>query len=149
MTDPGWLTARVSWFGWSLSRRRTCRRSRSPRSTSLRRPSVHHVALPGSPRRQRPREPGTRLRSCDDSLLDTGRRSGDRLMALGAKKEGPGQRLLGFTLMTTNTAASSPVRGRPVATSHAEIEQAAFRLYAERGFEGTTIEAIAAAVGVG
>jgi len=70
-------------------------------------------------------------------------------MALRAKKEGSGQRLLDLTVMTTNTAAASPVRGRPVATSHADIEQAAFRLYAERGFEGTTIEAIAAAVGVG
>src|SRR5690349_24842215 len=74
-----------------------------------------------------------------------GLRSGDRLMALRAKKEGSGQRLLDLTVMTTNTAAASPVRGRPVATSHADIEQAAFRLYAERGFEGTTIEAIAAA----
>jgi mycofactocin system transcriptional regulator len=34
-------------------------------------------------------------------------------------------------------------------TSHAEIEQAAFDLFAERGFEGTTIEAIARKVGVG
>lgn len=39
--------------------------------------------------------------------------------------------------------------GRPEATSHAEIEQAAFRLFAERGFEGTTLDAIAAEVGVG
>ncbi|MGC7101436.1 mycofactocin system transcriptional regulator [Amycolatopsis lurida] len=42
-----------------------------------------------------------------------------------------------------------PRRGRPVATSHAEIEQAAFRLFAEHGFAGTTIDAIAAEVGVG
>jgi mycofactocin system transcriptional regulator len=40
-------------------------------------------------------------------------------------------------------------RGRPVATTHAEIERAAFALFAERGFEGTTMDAIAAAVGVG
>ena len=40
-------------------------------------------------------------------------------------------------------------RGRPVATSHAEIEQVAFRLFAERGFEAVTMADIAAAVGVG
>src|SRR3954451_17590878 len=38
--------------------------------------------------------------------------------------------------------------GRPEATSHAEIEQAAFRLFSERGFDETTLEAIAEAVGV-
>jgi len=36
-----------------------------------------------------------------------------------------------------------------VATSHAEIEQAAFELFAERGFESTTLDAIAERVGVG
>lgn len=41
------------------------------------------------------------------------------------------------------------LRGRPAATSHAHIEQAAFELFAERGFAGTTLEAIAEAVGVG
>lgn len=41
-----------------------------------------------------------------------------------------------------------PGPGRPEATSHAEIEQAAFRLFGERGFDGTTLEDIAAAVGV-
>lgn len=39
--------------------------------------------------------------------------------------------------------------GRPEATSHSAIEQAAFRLFAEHGFEGTTMDAIAEAVGVG
>lgn len=38
--------------------------------------------------------------------------------------------------------------GRPEATSHAEIERVAFRLFAEHGFEGTTLDAIAAGVGV-
>src|SRR3954451_699401 len=40
-------------------------------------------------------------------------------------------------------------RGRPVATSHAEIEQVAFRLFAERGFDDVTMANIAAGVGVG
>jgi mycofactocin system transcriptional regulator len=39
--------------------------------------------------------------------------------------------------------------GRPEATTHAAIEQAAFQLFAERGFEGTTLDDIAEAVGVG
>lgn len=40
-------------------------------------------------------------------------------------------------------------RGRPEVTTHAEIEQAAFRLFADRGFAKTTLEAIAQEVGVG
>jgi len=42
-----------------------------------------------------------------------------------------------------------PSAGRPEVTTHAAIEQAAFRLFAERGFDGTTMDAIAEAVGVG
>ena len=38
---------------------------------------------------------------------------------------------------------------RPEATSHAAIEQAAFALFRERGFEATTLDAIADSVGVG
>jgi TetR/AcrR family transcriptional regulator, regulator of mycofactocin system len=45
---------------------------------------------------------------------------------------------------TTRTTA-----GRPEVTSHAAIEQAAFALFRERGFEATTLDAIAASVGVG
>jgi mycofactocin system transcriptional regulator len=40
-------------------------------------------------------------------------------------------------------------RGRPEATTHAEIEQAAFALFRRHGFAGTTLEAIAEEVGVG
>lgn len=40
-------------------------------------------------------------------------------------------------------------RGRPEATSHAEIEQAAFALFRARGFARTTLDVIATEVGVG
>ncbi len=39
--------------------------------------------------------------------------------------------------------------GRPPATSHAAIEEAAFALFEQQGFEATTLDDIAAAVGVG
>jgi TetR/AcrR family transcriptional regulator, regulator of mycofactocin system len=39
--------------------------------------------------------------------------------------------------------------GRPPVTSHAAIEQAAFRLFEEHGFDATTMDDIADAVGVG
>jgi len=42
-----------------------------------------------------------------------------------------------------------PSVGRPEVTSHAAIEQAAFELFIERGFDGTTMKAIAERVGVG
>ncbi|MEQ6900418.1 mycofactocin system transcriptional regulator [Nocardioides sp. YIM 152588] len=48
----------------------------------------------------------------------------------------------------SSPAPASP-RGRPEATSHTAIEQAAFRLFARRGFSATTLEEIAAEVGVG
>lgn len=41
------------------------------------------------------------------------------------------------------------LRGRPAATSHAEIEQAAFQLFMTRGFEATTLDDIGEAIGVG
>jgi mycofactocin system transcriptional regulator len=39
--------------------------------------------------------------------------------------------------------------GRPPTTTHAEIEAVALGLFAERGFEATTVDDIAAVVGVG
>jgi len=45
-------------------------------------------------------------------------------------------------------SAAAGLRGRPEATSAAAIEQASFRLFAERGFAATTLDDIAAAVGV-
>ncbi|GAB7003064.1 mycofactocin system transcriptional regulator [Nocardioides sp. AN3] len=46
-------------------------------------------------------------------------------------------------------AARPSLRGRPAVTSHAAIEQAAFRLFAERGFDATTLSDIAAEAGIG
>jgi mycofactocin system transcriptional regulator len=45
--------------------------------------------------------------------------------------------------------ARTSARGRPVATSHAAIEQAAFELFTARGFASTTLDDIARATGVG
>lgn len=50
--------------------------------------------------------------------------------------------------MSSHRRVSRPGAGRPEATSHAAIESAAFVLFAERGFEGTTLDHIAEAVGV-
>jgi mycofactocin system transcriptional regulator len=42
-----------------------------------------------------------------------------------------------------------PPRGRPPSTTHAEVERAALELFARDGFEDTTMEDIADALGVG
>jgi len=41
------------------------------------------------------------------------------------------------------------MRGRPLTTTHADIEAAAFGLFARHGFDDTTVDAIAQAVGIG
>jgi TetR/AcrR family transcriptional regulator, regulator of mycofactocin system len=49
------------------------------------------------------------------------------------------------------TTTRDPVRapGRPPITSHAAIEEAAFTLFEDQGFESTTMDDIAAALGIG
>lgn len=47
------------------------------------------------------------------------------------------------------TALSARSVGRPSATDHTAIERAAFALFEKRGFDDTTMEQIAQAVGVG
>jgi mycofactocin system transcriptional regulator len=49
----------------------------------------------------------------------------------------------------TDQTARRGARGRPEATSQEEIEQAALELFAQHGFERTTLDAIAERVGVG
>lgn len=54
--------------------------------------------------------------------------------------------------MPTTPAHAKPrssLRGRPAATTHAEIEQAAFQLFMTKGFEATTLDDIGEAIGVG
>ena len=46
------------------------------------------------------------------------------------------------------SSARRPSPGRPEITSHADIEAAAFELFAEKGFERTTLDDIATALGV-
>jgi mycofactocin system transcriptional regulator len=60
-----------------------------------------------------------------------------------------------FRAVPTPPAPSAPaegrrsLRGRPAATSHAAIEEAAFRLFSDRGFEATTLSDIAEEAGIG
>jgi len=49
----------------------------------------------------------------------------------------------------TSSSVLRATPGRPEVTTHAAIEQAAFRLFAERGFDGTTLGAIADELGIG
>ena len=52
-------------------------------------------------------------------------------------------------MVVTGGTGQRSARGRPVVTTHAEIERVAFALFAERGFGGTTMADIAAEVGIG
>jgi mycofactocin system transcriptional regulator len=58
------------------------------------------------------------------------------------------ERQIGCILVAGQTTGRGN-RGRPIVTSHAEIERQAFELFAEHGFAGTTMADIARAVGVG
>lgn len=64
----------------------------------------------------------------------------DTVLAPGVKME---------DLCYLHAVTSGAVQGRPPATTHAAIERAAFGLFEARGFEQTTMEDIARAVGVG
>jgi mycofactocin system transcriptional regulator len=50
--------------------------------------------------------------------------------------------------MATTRDRNPTGAGRPESTSHAAIEQAAFELFSTQGFDGTTLDQIASAVGV-
>ena len=47
------------------------------------------------------------------------------------------------------STAERPAAGRPPVTSHAEIEAVSFELFASQGFDETTLDDIASALGVG
>jgi mycofactocin system transcriptional regulator len=68
-------------------------------------------------------------------------------MALSAKKIEETGKTAKFIPRMTSTSNRTP--GRRAATDHASIERAAFDLFEEQGFDETTMEQIAEAVGVG
>ncbi len=50
---------------------------------------------------------------------------------------------------TVDSGARRPRPGRAPATTHGELSHIALRMFVERGFEGTTVDEIAAAAGIG
>jgi TetR/AcrR family transcriptional regulator, regulator of mycofactocin system len=50
--------------------------------------------------------------------------------------------------MSTQLSSPTPVRGRPRSTTRAEVARTALELFARRGFEETTMEDIAAELGI-
>lgn len=52
-------------------------------------------------------------------------------------------------MTTTELPAPRPAVGRPPSTSHAELERLGIALFAERGFDETSVDDIAAAAGIG
>lgn len=66
-------------------------------------------------------------------------------MSLAAERKG--YEVSDSTDLSTTSWQPSPL-GRPAVTTHSEIERVAFDLFADRGFEATTLEAIADELGV-
>ena len=69
-------------------------------------------------------------------------------MALMVKMEGRGRRMSARAWYVAPVTTGRAI-GRPTATSRAAIEEKSFALFEERGFEATTLDDIAVAVGVG
>jgi TetR/AcrR family transcriptional regulator, regulator of mycofactocin system len=67
----------------------------------------------------------------------------------GTWRAPPGHGSLVFVTSDSGKIGAQPGMGRPPVTSRAALERLAFELFARRGFDQTTIDDIAAAVGIG